>query len=82
MLTEGVTKDGVTKNAVASALLDPMGTYFWLFTYTVRQDAPADKAGLIFVPDENLEDEPLMIIEIFIRGKGDVGGEGTIQSFD
>jgi hypothetical protein len=82
VLSEGVTRDGVTKNAVASAILDPMGTYNWLFTYTVREDAPADAAGIIFIPDYNLEDEPLMTIEVYIRGKGDVGGEGTIQSFD
>ena len=33
-----------------------MGTYFWLFTYTVREDAPADATGLIFIPEQNLRD--------------------------
>ena len=82
VLNEGIPRDNVTTNVVASAIRDSMGTYNWLFTYTVREDAPDYSIGTIMVPDENLEDEPMLYIEIYIQPKGVIGGEGTIQSFD
>jgi hypothetical protein len=66
VLNEGVTRDSVTTNVVASAIRDSMGTYNWLFTYTVREDAPDYSIGTIMVPAENLEDEPMFTIEIYI----------------
>jgi len=61
VLTEGVIRDGITTNVVASAVRDSMGAYNWLFTYTVKEDAPDYSVGTIMMPAENLEEEPLFI---------------------